>query len=405
LIDLWCVLDFERRGWGRDFVRAAVRDAPGQPDLITEIALDEPDVFLVGRRRSDQRSIVGGGDRTTIVLGTLCEDAAERSWETLKEDPPRGLYHLVLWDRRRRELRITSDVMGSRKLYYWGRDRAWILSTTLGAFRHAPGGKPGADRLAIAELLTLCHPLGDRTLLEGVAHVPASRALVFSEKGLSRESRRDAWSTMPSAETWSVEQSADALENALDRAVAAWTQTAGEINIALSGGADSRLLLPFVRRHVRHVRASTFGELRSLEFTVARRLCEATDTVHHVCDLGRSPSMSTDRLASFALETEWLGDSAGPFYWRQWLDFLAAERVSVVTGYLGGIGGRLLCWGVPRGKLLAGAELAREDVARHPVAEGKALIPFARDVFRADLGEGVGVRLASSYSSLPVIQT
>ena len=238
-------------------------------------------------------------------------------------------------------------------------------------------------------------------MLEGVAHVPASRALVFSEQGLSRESRRDAWSTMPSAETWSVEQSADALENALDRAVAAWTQTAGEINIALSGGADSRLLLPFVRRHVRHVRASTFGELRSLEVTVASRLCEATDTVHHVCDLGHSPSMSTDRLASFALETESLGDSAGPFYWRQWLDFLAAEGVPVMTGYLGGIGGRLLCWGVPRGKLLAGAELAREDVARHPVAEGKALMPFARDAFRADLGEGIGVRLASSYSSLP----
>jgi hypothetical protein len=111
--------------------------------------------------------------------------------------------------------------------------------------------------------------------------------------------------------------------------------------------------------------------------------------------------MSRNRLASFALETESLGDSAAPFYWRQWLDFLAAEGVPVVTGYLGGIGGRLLCWGVPRGKLLSRAEVAREDVARHPFAEGKALMPFARDAFRADLREGVGVRLASSYSSLP----
>jgi hypothetical protein len=142
LIDLWCVLDFERRAWGREFVRAAVGGVPKQPELITEIALDEPDVFLMGRRRKDQRSIVNGSGRTLIVLGTLREDPPERPWEALKDDPPEGLYHLVLWDGRRRELRVTSDVMGSRKLYYWGRDGAWILSTTLGAFRHAPSGSP-----------------------------------------------------------------------------------------------------------------------------------------------------------------------------------------------------------------------------------------------------------------------
>ena len=401
MIDLWCVLDFERRGWGRDFVRAAVADAPAQPDLVTEIALDEPDVFLMGRRRRDQRSIVDGRGPTMIVLGTLCEDPGELAWEALKDHPPRGFYHLVLWDGRRRELRVTSDVMGARKLYYWGRDGAWILSTTLAAFRHVPSGKPAPDRLAIAEILTLCHPLGDRTLLEGVTHLPASRALLFSPKGLSEEHRRDAWSTTPSAANWSVEQSADALEAALDRAVVGWTRNADEINVALSGGADSRLLLPFVRRHVGRVRASTFGEPRSLEVTVAKRVCEATDTVHHVCDLGLPESMSSDRLASFALETEWLGDSAAPFYWQRWLEFLGAQRVPVLTGYLGGIGGRLLCWGVPRGKLLSRAAVARDDLARHPFSEGKALIPFARDAFRADLREGVGARLATSYSSLP----
>ena len=401
MIDLWCVLDFERRGWGRDFVRAAAGEASALPDLITEIALDEPDVFLMGRRRSDQCSIVTGREQTTIVLGTLYDDPSALTWEALKDDPPRGLYQLLFWDARRRELRITSDVMGARRLYYARREAAWILSTTLGAFRHAPGGKPAPDRLAIAEILTLCHPLGDRTLLEGVTHVPALRALVFSPHGLSEEPRRDAWSAMPSPADWSVEQSADALEEALDSAVAGWTQNETEINIALTGGADSRLLLPFVRRHVGRVRASTFGDLSSLEVTVAQRLCEQTQTVHHLCDLGASDAMSSDQLASFALETEWVGDSVGPFYWRQWLAFLKAQRIPVLTGYLGGVGGRLLSWGIPPERLFSKAEAVRDDLARYPTDEGKALMPFAHDAFRMDFGDGVGARLASVYSSLP----
>jgi hypothetical protein len=121
-----------------------------------------------------------------------------------------------------------------------------------------------------------------------------------------------------------------------------------------------------------------------------------------VCDLGPSESMSSDELASFALETEWFGDSAGPFYWQQWLELLKTQGVPVLTGYLGGIvgGSRLLSWGVPRGKLSSSAEVARDDVARHPFGEGRALIPFGKDAFQADLREGVGARLANLYCSL-----
>ncbi len=409
LIDLWCALDCSATGWGRRFVTRALDAAASRPRVEAVTILDQPDVLLAGRRRSDQTSCLSAGDDRLIVLGTVCDDLSRRAgrdgfdWDSLCRDPPSGLYHLLLWRPAARELRVSSDVVGARPLYYWGRDGRFVLSTTLEAFRGLPGGAPGFDPHAIAETLTLCHPLDDRTLLAGVAHVPASHALVFAASGIERQERRDAWSAPVSEASWSLEDSADALDAALDRSVRVWSHGHERVDIALTGGVDSRLLLPCLRARVAHVQACTFGEPRSLEVLVARQLCAETGTAHDVCELRDDETLASDELASFAAETEWLGDSAGPFYWRRWLAFVSARGLPLASGYLGDVlgGHRLLSWGVPRGALEGPALAASDDLARHPASAGSTLIPFARTGFRDEIGHEVGERLADVYAHLP----
>jgi hypothetical protein len=255
----------------------------------------------------------------------------------------------------------------------------------------------------VAETLALCHPLEDRTMLDGVTHVPASRALLISEHGLTFEPRRDAWSSPPARANWTLEESADALEEALDSAVAAWTGAEARINIALTGGIDTRLLLTFANPRGPHLEASTFGEIESVEVKVARELCRLTDTAHGTCELSAGESVSSEELSRFAIETEWVSDAAGPFYWRRWLSFLAEREAPMVSGYVGDIlaGHRARLPGVPRRKFFLSALDARDDVAADAASQGRVFARFARDGSREDFSLQLGARMADAYTRLP----
>ena len=84
-----------------------------------------------------------------------------------------GMFAFALWDRRERRLLLARDRYGIKPLYVHQQGRLFAFASEQKAIMTLPGFEARVDRRALLEYFTFQNIFTDRTLLDGIALLPA----------------------------------------------------------------------------------------------------------------------------------------------------------------------------------------------------------------------------------------
>jgi len=159
-------------------------------------------------------------------------DSAERLFPSYD-----GAFTGVLWDAQRNILVIVTDCLGMQPLYMRHVDGELTLATETKAMGDDP------DPAAWGAFISIGHPIGERSLLNGVRRVPPASVLTWDCTD-HRLTIRRYWQWPDPSDAWRSYNFLAALEQ--DLCTYAAFGSAG--TMLLSGGFDSRLLLFLLQR-------------------------------------------------------------------------------------------------------------------------------------------------------------
>lgn len=149
-----------------------------------------------------------------------------------------GAFAGVFWDADQEVLVIATDCLGMQPLYV--RDEPGAL--TFVSDTKAVAGEP--DLAAWGAFISIGHPIGERSLMDGLRRVPPASILAYDCKRQRLDVRR-YWQWPDASDAWRYY---DFLAS-LDRDVCAYASLGGGAGtVLLSGGFDSRLLLFLLKR-------------------------------------------------------------------------------------------------------------------------------------------------------------
>ncbi len=318
----------------------------------------------------EQRRISTRGSSDTAVLLALGlaegADAMPRV---------RGMFAFGLWNARTNRLLLVRDRLGKKPLYYAEQDGCLYFASTLDALRHGLAAEWPVDADAIALYLRLGYVPAPWSAYRGVAKLAAAHLLEIEiEKGLPNPRRYWSADPPPAAAT-SFDAAVDAVDAAVQDAVALRLRSDVPLGILLSGGVDSSLVAAVAARQSAS-RLLTFSigfsEREYDELPYARRVAQAIGTDHR--EFHATPALF-ELLPDFVRHFgEPFADSSALNLW-----LLARETRRHVTVALAGDGGDEVFGGYDW--YLRAAQFARLAGALPPrgaQAAAAVLAPFER---------------------------
>ena len=313
-----------------------------------------------------------------------------REWGPALPDHLEGMYAYVIWDRASGAIACARDPFGEKPLYRAERDGTLIVAS---------------DARAVAEVANLIAPGplidDDPAWLAGYLQLGYGPSGTTGYRGVRAVAPVGPPAPQPSPDDASPNgrDLLDAIESALDAAVAARLEADVPLGGFLSGGVDSSLIAHFARRHLDEFRTFSvrMPDARYDESAHAERVARHLGTHHVTLEVSPDPADDLTRLIQRLGQP--LGDSS--LLPTAWVTRAAREHVTVA---LAGDGADELFLGYER--YLAARTLARRHRAlaclprrlgrrRHPKSrlhKAGRLGAMARD-FRSSavLGhEGVG---------------
>jgi asparagine synthase (glutamine-hydrolysing) len=204
----------------------------------------------------------------TEVIVHAYEEWGDECWKRFD-----GFFAVVLWDARRRELRLVRDAFGIKPLFYWFDGNSAVVGSELKALLGS-GRVPQEENVqALSDYLTYFYVPGPQTILRDVWQVPPAHVLVLSS-GSSK--LRRFWRLTPQPPLEASEASvAEQLRHECRVAVESALESDVPIGLLLSGGLDSNIILrELVDLGRERVQAITVGfrEKSYDESHVARRV-------------------------------------------------------------------------------------------------------------------------------------
>ena len=194
----------------------------------------------------------------------------------------RGPFALAIWDRVDRALWLARDPLGKKPLHWSQMDGGIVFASEMAALlRMLPERRYRID--AAAAYLQAGYVPGNDTVVEGVHKLAPATWMCVDERGV-RTTRY--WAPPTAADPDLVGARADdALEDALQRAVARRTRTDRQLGVMLSGGLDSAKVLEAATAELgRPLPAFTLGfadSPRHDERSDAAESAAFADATHH----------------------------------------------------------------------------------------------------------------------------
>jgi asparagine synthase (glutamine-hydrolysing) len=154
-----------------------------------------------------------------------------------------GSFAAVLWDAPNRRLMLTNDRFGMKPLYYAALPGGLLVASEIKALLVDPALPRRPNVRGIAQFFTYGQLLGEDTLLEAVALLPAAGWLTYDVASgrltLERYGRLAAGPAADAATPDMLDRIGAAFQRAVDRRV----QGTARLGLSLSGGLDSRTIL------------------------------------------------------------------------------------------------------------------------------------------------------------------
>lgn len=227
----------------------AIHFGSGAPARVAALlARQNPDGLAIDQRDVAGGSIgcVGGTLPTTGNVGCVTGAPINGPDDTEYPDAQSAIHGFpqydgpfagVYWDDVRRTLVIATDCLGMQPLYMRRQgDDLTVVSNT-----RAVEGDP--DLAAWGAFLSIGHPIGNRSLVDGLVRVPPASVLTY-EVSTRKLDVHSYWSWPDPSDAW---RGYDFLA-ALQREMEEYAGPGSPGTLLLSGGFDSRLLLFLLQR-------------------------------------------------------------------------------------------------------------------------------------------------------------
>lgn len=194
--------------------------------------------------------------------------AAYDKWGPACVDRLNGIFAFGIYDRTEDALFLARDQAGVKPLYVYRSDRTLAFASRLRGLLRCPGVPRAISAQAVRYYLELGYVPGRLSMLEGVAKLDAGEWLLTRRvcgRLVSRNGRA-AELAPPDHVPVDTAQWIDALDAAINGAVARQMVSDVPIGAFLSGGTDSSLVTAIMQRHSREpVRTFTVGFSRTPE--------------------------------------------------------------------------------------------------------------------------------------------
>ncbi len=198
-----------------------------------------------------------------------------------------GIFAIVIWDTRRRELFLARDRLGVKPLYYAEIGSKFLFGSELKALLShpdCPRNMSWSDTNAILRSEITYKSL---SFVDGIESLPGGHFLLLGEDGTSRvrkywsvEDNFPAEGVPPKTENEYIEGYHDLFSDA----VRLQLMSDVPLGIFLSGGLDSCAIVAAAAKHTRNLHCYTLVEdtvLRTGDAAAARLLCERLDLPLH----------------------------------------------------------------------------------------------------------------------------
>jgi asparagine synthase (glutamine-hydrolysing) len=202
-----------------------------------------------------------------------------------------GAFVAAIWDANKGQITLLNDRLGQYPLYYVSHNGRFAFASGVRALFADPQLPRQVDPHAIAQFLTFDHLLHDHTLLEYVRLMPQAVFLVADQQDVQIRPYFDF--RFPEVYPLRSEQEyIDEFIPLMEQAVARQSRHDDAVGILLSGGMDSRFILPYLLKHSNQspIQAFTWGREGCDDLQFAREVAQALGAQHHF----------------FKLDPEWL---------------------------------------------------------------------------------------------------
>ncbi|HSK96914.1 MAG TPA: asparagine synthase-related protein [Euzebyales bacterium] len=296
-----------RAGWAPEVVRRLAPALRHYPWLRTRTVEAEPFALALvlhhnveppvwHTTRTPQVVVFGeylhdAGDR---LASDLAAHAAAGRWGAVRNG--NGLYNLVVWDGERRRLVLANDATGALLLFRARYPEGWIWSSE-------PGALPRAGRLDVAglrSLVSIGYQADGRTLDEEITAMPPATTDVIQLVGERITHERHRGLPEPADPCVAFEA---AFGELLRDAVGVRLRSAGRVELALTGGLDSRLLLGETLAAGHEVQTFTLASDDLRDLRLAQRVAAAAGVEHRTLAPEPAPVHRHRSLLRGALHT------------------------------------------------------------------------------------------------------
>jgi asparagine synthase (glutamine-hydrolysing) len=244
-----------------------------------------------------------------------------------------GRYVIAVWDAGKRRLALMNDLLGLKPAFFWSDEGGFAFSSSVWPIACHPRFRKKLSPEGVADMLLFNHQQGDGTLFQGVTLLPPG-SITTVQCGEVKSERVSPVPHTTERWHWGIERTADAMHELIGQGLARRVPDGVSLQLPLSGGMDSRVMLGFLRRRRVHVRTITQHQpgLYGLDRRYAKRLARRARVPN------RPVPIPDDFLARHRLLSVLIGGGLYDIHVSRYLaliDHLDPSEL-VVSGYMGG---------------------------------------------------------------------